>query len=494
MSGQHDLLTVSMFGDLWISINNLPIPRIPAKAQELFALLVLWNDQPISRQRLASTLWPGSKQPNARGLLRSCLMELRKALGPAAVRLPTEDRTTLHLNLEGAYVDVFEFDRAASQNTLEAARTARALYRHELLQGWQAAWVQPERDRRAVAYTRLFQPISTGATTDLPATHVAPGRIAPSMPGGRHRSALAEIRTLLASNREELLASCSRLDRLEEQIECLSADVLAQDDTSRAEGLYALGVSKHLEGDLEGARACQEQVVETSQQLDDAAAQLIQAKALDQLGRLELSTNKEGARRYHLRAYEIRNKQHHDLLRDMVSSLLALGDTAATLPEALGYYERALQMAQSNRDDGGTAWAHFSLAIAPVFRNACEMSSLPVVLSHFDEALSGFMGVHDPTGLFAVLEGVARVCHRVGNQVGAARMVEIEALLREEYAAPQTVVDTEEANSAFQAVRRERTATAVVSQDSAWLDQAAVVEEVKQLIRDLPEIAHDKIL
>src|SRR5579862_5677320 len=116
MNAYGDLLTVSMFGELRIWVNNLPTARIPAKAQELFALLVLWNELPVSRKRLAAILWPESRQPNALGLLRSCLLELRKALGPAAARLPTEDRTSLRLDLNGVSVDVFEFDRAVRQD------------------------------------------------------------------------------------------------------------------------------------------------------------------------------------------------------------------------------------------------------------------------------------------------------------------------------------------------------------------------------------------
>src|SRR5947209_6128435 len=106
----NDELTIFLFGDLNLTVRHTPRPALSTKAQWLLALLILWRERPISRNRLAETLWPHAKDP--RGQLRSALKELRSVLGEAADRLVAQGWKTLTLDLTHASVDVVEFDRA----------------------------------------------------------------------------------------------------------------------------------------------------------------------------------------------------------------------------------------------------------------------------------------------------------------------------------------------------------------------------------------------
>ena len=88
----------------------------------------------------------------------------------------------------------------------------------------------------------------------------------------------------------------------------------------------------------------------------------------------------------------------------------------------------------------------------------------------------------------AVLEGLARVCHEVGFGEGAARMLELEAMLRHRYSAPQTVKDTEEATGAIAAMRRDISVSAAFDYNSD-LDWTAAIKEARELMEGLPQIA-----
>jgi len=347
--------------------------------------------------------------------------------------------------------------------------------------------VQPERERRALAYARMLQQTvaaMTGGPTSATSSAAVIGEPLPTpLTPQDLQGALAEIRKLLTSNRSQLQRVDAQLSRLETQFSRMVPDVVTQDDASRAESLYILGVSKHVEGDVEGSRACQEQALQIVQSLDKPA---LRANILHQLGRLEVYRDKDAARRYFLQAYDLRVEQQHVILGVLVSSLLGLGDVAATAEEAMGYYDRALRTAETHQDEGGMAWSHFSLAIAPLYRGVWEAGTMRDTLLHYGRALSGFVTMRDTAGLFAVLEGLARLCHRIGHTRGATRMLAIEAKLREEYATQQVPNEDEDPNNAFIAARRQaKTAAAEVG---AGYDWTAAVKDAEQMIHDLPDL------
>src|ERR1700745_3662792 len=100
-------LSIRLFGACEVRIGSTTMRRLRTRSVEwLLALLVLRHGRDLSRSWLAGTLWPESSEANALYNLRRDLVELRRALGPAADRLRAPDRATLRLDLTGAEVDV----------------------------------------------------------------------------------------------------------------------------------------------------------------------------------------------------------------------------------------------------------------------------------------------------------------------------------------------------------------------------------------------------
>src|ERR1051325_263904 len=99
-------LTIHLFGPMRVLVHGAPMPRVRTRSVEwLLALLVLRHGRAVDRSWLASTLWPDSRESQARQNLCSDLMHLRKALGPERGRIRSPARDSLTLDLEGAEVD-----------------------------------------------------------------------------------------------------------------------------------------------------------------------------------------------------------------------------------------------------------------------------------------------------------------------------------------------------------------------------------------------------
>jgi DNA-binding SARP family transcriptional activator/predicted ATPase len=122
------------------------------KAQALLAFLALTPGQSYPREKLASLLWGGMREPQARRSLRQALFILRKAVAtePPALLIAGE---SVAVNPVAVDVDVVEFERAVVEGTTEALERAAALYRGEFLEGLalQEApfeeWLLAQRDR-----------------------------------------------------------------------------------------------------------------------------------------------------------------------------------------------------------------------------------------------------------------------------------------------------------------------------------------------------------
>src|SRR5207244_11665867 len=106
-------LTIHLFGPLRVLIHGAPMPPVRSRSIEwLLALLALRHGRAVERAWLAGTLWADSTDDQARHNLRDALLHLRKALDPESCRLQSPTRDTLTLVLEGAEVDVVQFDAA----------------------------------------------------------------------------------------------------------------------------------------------------------------------------------------------------------------------------------------------------------------------------------------------------------------------------------------------------------------------------------------------
>lgn len=84
----------------------------------LLALLAVHAPRGLSRDKIASLLWPESDSPRARNSLSQALSQLRRALGVDAI-VPTA--TDLRLNIDVVQCDLIEYDRLLAAGELEAA-------------------------------------------------------------------------------------------------------------------------------------------------------------------------------------------------------------------------------------------------------------------------------------------------------------------------------------------------------------------------------------
>ncbi len=84
-------LSIRILGPLVIESNGVQLAKVPRKALGLLAYLAAQGGRPVSRERLAELLWPDQDLAQSRHSLRNCLLQLRKALAPAAgLHLGTE--------------------------------------------------------------------------------------------------------------------------------------------------------------------------------------------------------------------------------------------------------------------------------------------------------------------------------------------------------------------------------------------------------------------
>ena len=153
---------------------SAPLTLPTRKSQALLAFLALPSGRSHPREKLASLLWGGMREPQARSGLRQSLFTLRKVVGgePPALLI---DGETVALNPACVDVDVVEFERQVADGTLAALERAAALYRGELLEGLalQEApfeeWLLAERERlRELALEALAKLLRHQRTTEAP--------------------------------------------------------------------------------------------------------------------------------------------------------------------------------------------------------------------------------------------------------------------------------------------------------------------------------------
>src|SRR5437870_13458266 len=126
-------LALHLFGPFEVRLHGQPLPRLRSrKGQWLLALLTLRSPASgypgaVDRAWLAGTLWPDSPETAALASLRSCLKDLRRALGSEADRLRSPTPRLLALELAGAQADVVAFDAGVAQADATALEQAVAL-------------------------------------------------------------------------------------------------------------------------------------------------------------------------------------------------------------------------------------------------------------------------------------------------------------------------------------------------------------------------------
>lgn len=152
-SGRVEIKLVSfcirLFGTAQVLVDDKEVrPPRSRKALWLLALLSLRQRVPTEREWLASIIWPDSDRSQALANLRTSLSELRAALGSEGHRLDTTGSQLVKLNLDGASVDVREFDQCVASGTRSDLEKAVALYSGPLLEGCSEEWASQERGAR----------------------------------------------------------------------------------------------------------------------------------------------------------------------------------------------------------------------------------------------------------------------------------------------------------------------------------------------------------
>ena len=146
-------LTLALLGGFQGRLDaSAPLALPTRKTQALLAFLSLPPGRSHPREKLASLLWGGMLEPQARQGLRQSLFTLRKAVGaePPALLI---DGKTVALNPALVEVDVMEFERQIAEGTPAALERAADLYRGELLEGLALReapfeeWLLAERER-----------------------------------------------------------------------------------------------------------------------------------------------------------------------------------------------------------------------------------------------------------------------------------------------------------------------------------------------------------
>ncbi|BBI31014.1 response regulator [Cohnella abietis] len=137
------------------------------KAQELFAYLLEYQDQWVSKERLLDTLWPGGIYEKTTVLLHTSVYQIRKLIKDWNIGAVVEYALdSYRLTSNGLLVDreLFERGTASAQVESEADREAAlatlALYVGDYLQEHDYEWARPRREALRSKYVLLMQNVA----------------------------------------------------------------------------------------------------------------------------------------------------------------------------------------------------------------------------------------------------------------------------------------------------------------------------------------------
>jgi DNA-binding SARP family transcriptional activator len=147
-----ELLQIQLLGHFQAHRDGLDLPELGLNgANRLLALMALQANRPARNTWVAEALWPDTGSLDS---LRKASQQLRKALGPEAGRLHSENRF-LRLDLSDTHIDIMAFDTCLSQGDDRSYATAVDIYTDSLLRGWDDFWVLPEREARDRQYREI---------------------------------------------------------------------------------------------------------------------------------------------------------------------------------------------------------------------------------------------------------------------------------------------------------------------------------------------------
>jgi len=154
------MLVVRILGGLSAEADGAPVSVPAGRCASLLAWLALHPGmQP--RSRIAARLWPEVLDESARASLRTAVLDLRRAIGPAAARHLESTREEIGLGPPGeVWVDAAAFTGALQEGRLEEAL---ALAGGELLPGLDHEWAFAAREAHAEQMARLLEQLAASA-------------------------------------------------------------------------------------------------------------------------------------------------------------------------------------------------------------------------------------------------------------------------------------------------------------------------------------------
>jgi DNA-binding SARP family transcriptional activator/predicted ATPase len=166
-------MRIRLFGNLRISFADRPVTAVNTnRLQYLIAYLILHGDAPQPRERLAFTLWPASKESQARTNLRQLLYNLKRAL-PAECNALVSDQFAVQWRQDASCaVDTIDFqaaiaEAATAQTEKDRAReiqfltVAAQLYEDDLLPALYDDWITPMREDYRRQLSGVLQRLAT---------------------------------------------------------------------------------------------------------------------------------------------------------------------------------------------------------------------------------------------------------------------------------------------------------------------------------------------
>lgn len=149
------MFNIHLLGEFRLALNGEQVKTVStSRLQALLAYLVLHQNTPQPRQRIAALLWPDSDEGQARTNLRHLLHLLRQSLPEADHRLAIERSVILWKSDAGDVLDVAELEKAARQEEFEEVVT---LYAGDLLPDCYDEWVIEQREELRQVYTEALR-------------------------------------------------------------------------------------------------------------------------------------------------------------------------------------------------------------------------------------------------------------------------------------------------------------------------------------------------
>src|SRR5450755_3494692 len=157
---------IHLFGRPHLTEDEAPLKfKAPARALSLLTYLFVHGSAPLSRDAVAFALWPDDIESDARANLRRHLFYLTNDVLPAAPpKTPwiVADKRTIAWNASApAWCDLREFERLAGDAA--CAAEAVALYRGDLLEGFDDEWLEAPRERLRELQVRMLLGLIAGA-------------------------------------------------------------------------------------------------------------------------------------------------------------------------------------------------------------------------------------------------------------------------------------------------------------------------------------------